>query len=71
MFDMQPSLEEFQKWIRENDFSSFSDDITPAAYLRYCARTEAQWLRRFPEFGDDIYNYIHPQTHGISFILIN
>ena len=22
-------------------------------------RTEAQWLRRLPDCGDDIYNYLH------------
>ena len=30
-------------------------------------RTEQNWLRRFPDCGDDIYNYLHPRREGSDF----
>jgi hypothetical protein len=29
-------------------------------------RTKEDWLRRLPDCGDDIYNYLHSRSKGIS-----
>ena len=39
-------------------------------YEQYKKRTEAQWLRRLPDCGDDIYNYLNPRREGNEFLII-
>jgi hypothetical protein len=37
----------------------------PKAFSVYLKRTKEDWLRRYPDCGDDIYNELHPQEQCI------
>ena len=64
-------IDEIKEFLRELDLTRekleslcrqlAKNDMTLDIWKR---RTEQDWLRRFPNCGDDIYNYLHPRSQG-------
>jgi hypothetical protein len=61
------SLFRFVKSLNEVTLDKLLTELEgkPKAFSVYLKRTKEDWLRRYPECGDDIYNELHPQEQGI------
>ena len=55
-------LLDFVVELQDNSLDSLVAELgaKPKNLSIYMARTKEDWLRRHPDYGDDVYNHLHP-----------
>jgi hypothetical protein len=61
----------FVEGLKEETLSNLVQELKykPREFSVYLARSKEDWLRRFSDHGDDIFNHLHPQKQGMLLII--
>jgi hypothetical protein len=64
------SLKDFVKGLNKKKLNSLIEELgeEPSPFSVYLDRSKEDWLRRYPDSGDDVYNFLHSQQQGIGIL---